>query len=199
MMTNGVIIFVKNPEIGKAKTRIASSVGFDKSLEIYQELLSITRDIAQKIDAKRLLYYSHFINLSDAWDNDKFDKYLQADGDLGVKMSTAFDQTLKEVDKAVIVGSDCPYITTDIINAAFQSLSSHDIVIGPTYDGGYYLLGMKKLTQELFLNITFSVDTVYDETLNRIKNLGLSYKALNKLHDIDYYEDWKAYQKYRSA
>ena len=194
-MTSGVIIFIKNLEIGKAKTRVAATVGDDKALGIYKALLSITKDVIKDNEADKHLFYSHFINTGDDWQNEFFSKYIQAAGDLGDKMKDAFDRVLDINDKAIIIGSDCPYLSEDIIQEALDALDSKDVVIGPTFDGGYYLLGMKCLIPELFDNMVFSTRSVYDDTLERINKLSLSHHKLATLHDVDYYEDWMAYQK----
>ncbi len=193
MMTKGVIVFLKNPEVGKAKTRIASTAGPEKALSIYKELLSITHDIVDRVEAKRYLYYTHFINSSDQWDNQRFFKTIQTEGHLGNKMKAAFSEVLKKVEKAIIIGSDCPYITPELINEGFDALAQNDVVIGPTFDGGYYLLGLKKVVPEIFEQIEFSTANVFKDTLSILVKKGHSYKILQKLNDVDYYDDWMAY------
>lgn len=194
-MTNGIIIFVKNPEIGKAKTRIAATAGVEKALKIYELLLSLTKDVVKDLNVQKHLFYTHFVNNGDDWSNDEFSKYIQKDTDLGGKMKDAFTRVLKVNDKVVIIGSDCPKISKEIINDAFDALNNKDVVIGPTDDGGYYLLGIKKLIPELFDNMVFSTSSVFNDTLKRIKDLSLTHHILPKLNDVDYYEDWVAYQK----
>ena len=193
MMTKGVIVFLKNPEIGKAKTRIASTAGPEKALTIYKELLSITHDIVDRVEAKRFLYYTHFINSSDLWENQRFIKTIQTEGGLGNKMKVAFSEVLKKVEKAIIIGSDCPYITPELINEGFDALAQNNVVIGPTFDGGYYLLGLKKVVPEIFEQIEFSTENVFKDTVSILDKKGHSYKILQQLHDVDYYDDWKAY------
>ena len=192
-MTKGVIVFLKNPEIGESKTRIASTAGPEKALSIYKELLSITHDIVDRVEAKRFVYYTHFINSSDQWENQKFIKTIQTEGGLGKKMKVAFSEVLKKVEKAIIIGSDCPYITPELINEGFDALAQNDVVIGPTFDGGYYLLGLKKVVPEIFEQIEFSTENVFKDTVSILDRKGHSYKILRKLQDVDYYDDWKAY------
>ena len=107
---------------------------------------------------------------------------------------TCFNAQSNFISKVIIIGSDCPYITPALIDNAFSVLDDHDIVIGPTLDGGYYLLGMKKLHQELFYNVNWSSETVFTSTLEKIKNSGLSYGQTELLNDIDTYEDWMEFQ-----
>jgi len=112
-------------------------------------------------------------------------------------MVHAFETTLKKYSKAIIIGSDCPEISPDIINEAFTQLDSHDVVIGPTYDGGYYLLGMNEMTPELFKNIAWSTETVFDQTIEIIKNAQLSHAVLEKLSDLDYLEDLEKFPAFQ--
>ncbi len=190
---NALLIFIKNPVKGKVKTRLAQTVGEDQALMIYLELLRHTRDIAQQVDANRLLYYSHFIDQEDEWSKDIFHKVLQQGNDLGAKMGNAFEQALSTHKKAVIIGSDCASLTPEIVNEAFRLLDHYDFVLGPAIDGGYYLLGMKSFYPEVFENIAWSTDEVAAATIDRIDALHKTYSLLPLLSDIDYEEDWKKY------
>lgn len=189
--TAGIIIFIRNPELGKVKTRLATSVGDDKALHIYVELLRHTREVCSEVVCNRYLYYSDTINHTDDWSDALFIKRLQSSGDLGVKMQSAFEEVLNETDKVIIIGSDSPQISPDYINGAYEALDNHDVVIGPTYDGGYYLLGMKKMHKSLFQDIAWSTESVFDQTVAKFNKESLSYKVLDQLADIDYAEDWK--------
>ena len=123
------------------------------------------------------------------WSDEHFIKSVQSDDDLGNRMSSAFQTVLTMENKAVIIGSDCPEINQETVNEAFRSLDNHDVVIGPTYDGGYYLLGMKAHHAELFSNIQWSSEDVYSSTIEAIKAKRLSHYTLGKMHDLDYKED----------
>lgn len=123
------------------------------------------------------------------WSDEHFIKSVQSDGDLGNRMSSAFQTVLTMESKAVIIGSDCPEINKETVEEAFMRLDSHDVVIGPTYDGGYYLIGMKAHHEELFNNIKWSSEDVYGSTIEAIERKGLSHFPLRKMHDLDYKED----------
>lgn len=193
MNANALLIFIRNPELGKVKTRLARDLGPEEALRIYRKLLGHTRKVAQAVAVERFLFYSNFIDREDSWPEPDFKKYLQPDGDLGDRMLQAFGQALSHCEKAVIVGSDCPGLTPLILQTAFEQLGSHDFVIGPAIDGGYYLIGMKKLTPELFRDMTWSTDRVFQETTERMQAMGSSYYVLPTLSDIDYAEDWEKY------
>lgn len=189
-----LIIFIKNPELGKAKTRLAKSVGPERALQIYQALLGHTCKIAQAVDAKRMLFYSSFIDEQDQWPAEDFDKHLQVSGGLGERMTTAFGQAFAEQSGPVlIIGSDCAQLTPAIVEAGIKSLQDHDFVIGPAEDGGYYLLGMRAFQPEVFLDVAWSTETVLPQTLEIIARNGWSHNLLPVLSDIDYEEDWEKY------
>ena len=194
----GLIIFLRAPELGKVKTRLAATVGDVKALTIYQTLTEIALDVSAKVAALRLLYFYPYVDKEIASAHSPgFRCLVQKGSDLGEKMSHAFDECLKQCDKAVIIGTDCPYIQPELIEEAFLSLDQVDIVIGPAIDGGYYLLGMKKFHQSIFTDVPWSTDRVLEETLKRIEKKGLRYLLLATLSDIDLEEDWISYIEYK--
>jgi len=190
---NALIVFIKNPEIGKVKTRLAKTVGNEKALAVYKALMEHTRKIAEALPINRRLFYSQFINESDNWSRKKFQKDLQIEADLGTKMATAFHTVFKKNDKVVIIGSDCASLTPEIVQTAFDRLDDFPFVIGPAMDGGYYLLGMTEFTPSVFSDIEWSTETVCSTTIERINSLGKTYFLLPELSDIDYEEDWIKY------
>ena len=193
MANNALIVFIKNPELGKVKTRLAKTVGNEKALAIYKALMGHTREIALAVSTDRLLFYSQEIHPNDKWSTDDFKKHLQATGDLGTKMKTAFQQAFQDHQKVVIIGSDCASLTPAIVEVAFRQLEEHSFVIGPALDGGYYLLGMNQYAPSVFDDIAWSTASVLKDTKQRVKDLGLDYVLLPALSDIDYEEDWDKY------
>ena len=185
-----LIIFIKNPEKGKVKTRLAATVGDDKALAIYKALLQHTREIALATDVVKLLFYSTQIDRADMWQERDFHKFIQQGDDLGARMSNAFAEAFSQHDKVVIIGLDCASLTSDILATAFQALDHHDFVIGPATDGGYYLLGMRQFHPDLFSDMAWSTDNVFTETKKRIKKHGANCYILPLLSDIDHAEDW---------
>ncbi|NNE27994.1 MAG: glycosyltransferase [Saprospiraceae bacterium] len=188
-----LLIFIKNPELGKVKTRLAKDVGPAKALEIYNDLLEHTRNITVATNAHRILFYSSHIDLQDQWPSDIFEKRLQVQGDLGEKMVHAFQTGFQKAKKVVIIGSDCPQLSTNEIEKAFTTLDQKDVVIGPALDGGYYLLGMKSLQVNLFQGIPWSTEKVADLTLEKVLDSGKTCHLLKPLSDIDYLEDWQTF------
>lgn len=194
-----LIIFIKNPLPGRCKTRLASEIGDEEALSVYLKLLDYTREVAKHVAARRYLYYDLRVDEQDAWSSDLFIKRKQADGDLGQKMFMAFKQVLGENDKAIIIGSDCPELTPHIIEEALDSLNTHDVCIGPSEDGGYYLLGFKKLKVEFFERIPWSQSKVYEETMDRVSSLGLSTYSLPRLYDLDNLSDLEKFPDFKAS
>ncbi|WP_207431852.1 TIGR04282 family arsenosugar biosynthesis glycosyltransferase [Sabulibacter ruber] len=184
-----LIIFVKNLVPGKVKTRLAATVGNDKALEVYKHLLQHTREVCQAIDAHRVVYYSGQVEETDLWDSG-FEKARQHGNDLGERMKNAFAQVLAQgYTKAVVIGTDCPGIDAQLLDTAFDALEESDVVIGPAFDGGYYLLGMKAPHSFLFEDIAWSTATVCETTLAKCRQHQLGYHLLPPLHDIDEEKD----------
>jgi rSAM/selenodomain-associated transferase 1 len=181
-----LMIFVKNPEKGKVKTRLAKSVGDLEALLVYKKLLNYTVQVASGVPVSRQVWYSSFIDYKDSIDQGVFEKRLQEGDDLGARMKKAFARAFDEgFDRVLIIGSDCPGLTEEVILNAFNVLDSHQVVIGPSEDGGYYLLGMRKFIPDLFSDVNWSTETVYEKTVETVKNMGLSYSTLPVLNDID--------------
>lgn len=160
-------------------------------MRIYLALLAHTRAVAQAVEAQRLLFYSEHIGRQDDWPESAFLKFRQEGEDLGQRMQHAFETALHQAESAVIVGSDIPGLSSGIIETAFQQLETHDFVIGPARDGGYYLLGMKSLQPELFREISWSTSRVFADTVSRMERLGKSCALAPLLSDVDEAEDWE--------
>lgn len=193
---NGIVIFIKNPQLGKVKTRLAATLGNERALEIYHSLMTHTQKITNGLSAQKFLYYSDFINENDIWSNKLYQKSLQHEGqDLGLKMAHAFRLAIrKNCKKALIIGSDCLELTEDAINDAFLKLADNEVVIGPANDGGYYLIGFnfekigencREILENVFLNKEWSHEDVCQDAINACKVLNLKYSKLPTLIDID--------------
>lgn len=190
-----LLIFAKNPEKGTVKTRLAQTLGEDKALQIYKKLLAHTRRVVSSVQANKILWYSDFIPKQDRWKESEFTKKLQQGTSLGKRMQYAFAEAFDEgYERAVIIGSDCAQIKSGHISQAYRQLNTHDIVVGPSRDGGYYLLGMNQYCPALFENKAWSTEKVLQQTLEECNQLGLSYYLLETLNDVDTEADWKEIQ-----
>ncbi|MDN5203539.1 TIGR04282 family arsenosugar biosynthesis glycosyltransferase [Fulvivirgaceae bacterium BMA10] len=198
MSKNALIIFVKNPELGKVKTRLAATIGKPKALEIYKLLLSRTKEITSSLDCDKIVFYTDFIDKDDLWDNHQYHKQLQNGHDLGDRMLNAFDHVFRAgYESACIIGSDCYELTSQTIQEAFDQLTQREVVVGPTMDGGYYLLGMNKLHRDFFVHKKWSTSTVYADTLTDIKTHKLMYSTLELLSDVDEEKDLQTIDQFK--
>tara|TARA_R110000868_G_scaffold7378_4_gene40208 strand:- start:611 stop:1213 length:603 start_codon:yes stop_codon:yes gene_type:complete len=190
MNKNLILIFTRNPELGKVKTRLAATIGDENALEIYIQLLDHTKKVALETPYDKRVLYSEEINHNDMWKADSFQKKLQVGADLGERMHNAFQSGFDDgYEKIVIIGSDLIALESTDITQAISKLDHHDIVVGPAEDGGYYLLGMKRIPENLFQNKEWGTSTVLSDTLLDISNL--KYFLLEEKNDIDTYEDIK--------
>jgi rSAM/selenodomain-associated transferase 1 len=123
----------------------------------------------------------------------------QDKGDIGMRMARAFDLAFRTgVKQAVLTGTDCPGICPAILKTAFTSLNVNDLVLGPARDGGYYLIGLRRMVQEIFEGIAWGTDQVLTQTLDVVKKLGLQYSLLDLLDDIDRDDDLPVWERIKN-
>lgn len=187
-MKNLLLIFTRNPELGKVKTRLAKDVGDENALEIYKILLNHTHKVTETLNVVKQVWYSKAIKEEDLWGNGEYEKHLQLGNDLGARMQLAFQKGFQSGYKNIIViGSDLYDINTEEIREAFVALEKHDTVIGPAEDGGYYLLGLTEMIPEIFENKPWGTDTVLQKTLKDLSKQP--YELLDEKNDVDYWSD----------
>jgi rSAM/selenodomain-associated transferase 1 len=194
MNSNLLIVFIKNPVEGEVKTRLGASIGSKNALQIYKKLLEHTRDVAVELapEIDIQVWYSSIIDRRDLWEGHGFEKFLQRGNDLGARMAGAISGGFKAgYERVVIIGSDCPDVIPKHIQSAFSDLKTHDAVIGPATDGGYYLLGLNEFQEDLFRKKEWSESSVFDQTMAVFKDRDLSVCRLEELNDIDTIEDLK--------
>ncbi len=186
-MKNALIIFVRNPELGKVKTRLAATIGDQKALDIYIRLLAHTRELALSCHCDKYVFASGPLP-STEWEG--FYMEQQSAGDLGNRMSHAFELLFRKAyEKVVIIGSDCLELSGNHLIQAFTELEHHDVVIGPANDGGYYLLAMKKHHAGIFSDKSWGTNSVFNQTVKTVNHLGLQMQRLENLNDIDEVKD----------
>lgn len=195
MEKNKLIIFAKQPKLGKVKTRLAVSIGEEKTLKIYFELLQITKMVTAKVGAKKIVYWDQAMDKPIKEFEFGYQNEVQEDGDLGFKMEMAFQKEFQsEKTKTLIIGTDCPFLTKEILQQAFHALDDSDFVIGPARDGGYYLLGMKEFSPFVFQSIPWSTKDVLLLTIDSIQKNNKTVTLITELCDIDDVQDlefWK--------
>lgn len=196
----GVIVFIKNFELGTLKTRLAKTVGNEKALSIYKQLVDISLSELAKTGLTTHVFFNQYIDPSivEQFAESDFVYHLQEGEDLGQKMDNAFQKVLPLHEGALIMGTDCPYFKAPEIVNACQFLSSNAAVVGPANDGGYYTLGLNQYI-DVFSNIEWSSPSVYRDTISKLEVLDKSYAILPSYDDIDYEADWLQYLAYQST
>ncbi len=185
-LNTALIIFVRHPELGKVKTRLAKVIGDEKTLTVYGLLLKHTRKATQALNCRKFVYYAGIVPEHDQWDLPGYTKRQQFGADLGERMFNAFTELFNQGFKRImIIGSDCYQLRSAHLDAAAKALEKNDAVIGPTFDGGYYLLGMNMLVPGIFADKSWSTGEVAEQTIKTITRHDLSYHVLVKLHDVD--------------
>lgn len=194
MKNKKIVVFVKNAVPGKVKTRLAKTVGDKEALKVYLRLLEITKREVLKVDANKEVWYAWDIGKDDIWEEEIFSKKIQIDGDLGEKMKNAFEDSFKNgCNKMVLIGSDCPTLTSKILGEAFAKLDDNDVVFGPSEDGGYYLIGMSSYKPEVLEGIDWSTERVMEQTELKAQENEIKLAKLQVLNDIDNEHDWNEY------
>ncbi len=190
MDENLLMIFTRNPILGKCKTRLAATIGDNAALKIYQFLLHHTFEITKELPVTKQVYYSDFITKKDIWDANIYEKHLQEGGHLGARMAQAFASGFSAgFNKIVVIGSDMYDLGQKDLEQAFELLDTNDFVVGPAQDGGYYLLGMTQYQPALFNDKEWGTPTVLPDTLYNLK--GEKVALLPERNDVDFYEDIK--------
>ena len=185
---NLLIIFTRNPVLGKVKTRLAKTVGDKTALDIYTFLLKKTKEITLDSPCDKVVYYSEKIIKNDIWNCNSFRKEVQSGEDLGAKMKNSFyDAFENNYRKVVLIGSDIYDLESYHINEAFKKLDTNDVVMGPALDGGYYLIGLKKMHPKIFDNKRWGSSTVRKDTLKNLEKVDVH--LLPVLNDVDVIED----------
>lgn len=187
MSKNLLIVFVKNIILGKVKTRLAKTIGDVGAFNIYSELFAVTERESLKVNVDRHIYFSDVI-IPSKWEHDL--KFVQEGEDLGTRMENAFQHGFeKGYDNIILIGSDLPNISKEIIDQGFEALSDNNVVFGPAHDGGYYLVGLSKMNRSIFSNKPWSQPSLLDITLQELNDQQIAVSLLPSLNDIDTFED----------
>ena len=190
-----LILFTRYPRAGAVKTRLigALSAGGAKAVHrrlaehaaAQMRLLTVTRSVVAEV-----CYTGGSRAQMTAWLGRDLVYRSQTEGDLGARLdhtfAAAFDGGARTV---IIMGSDCPGLTAQVLTRAFDRLAHNDIVLGPAGDGGYYLIGLNRHTPELFTDIPWGTDAVLDLTTDQARRLELQVAILETLADVDRPED----------
>lgn len=199
-MRERLIIFTRYPEPGKTKTRLIPVLGVEGAATLQRQMTEHKLAEVKKLQAvSQLSVEVHFAGgneqLMQDWLGSSIIYQQQSEGDIGCRMGSAFQASFEAgMNRVVLIGTDCPDLNAQLLAQAFQSLEQHDLVLGPAEDGGYYLIGLRRLIPELFIGISWSTAEVLQQTQSIARNLSLSVAYLPLLSDVDRPEDlwvWK--------
>jgi rSAM/selenodomain-associated transferase 1 len=190
MNKEAIIIFLKYPELGRSKTRLAATVGDENALKVYKELLLHTNLITKDLNFDKFIFYDKVSSNKMPWGDGLYQTAYQKESDLGGRMEDAFEQLFKRgYERVLIIGSDCYELDQNVIKNAFEKLKDKQVVIGPAKDGGYYLLGLSKMVKPIFNDVSWSTENVYSETVKILNSLNIEHDTTPTLSDIDVFDD----------
>ena len=190
-----LLVFARMPKAGANKTRLIPAIGAENATRVYRQLVERTLSQARQLASEQGCQVTVCFTGGMACEiQSEFGDDLaygeQVGSSLGDRLQyatkSAFDAGAKRV---VVIGTDCPSLTSNDMKAAFEQLESHDVVIGPALDGGYYLIGLNADHATLFADVDWSTSVVFEQTLQKSLALNLSVHAFRKLPDVDYPED----------
>jgi rSAM/selenodomain-associated transferase 1 len=195
-------MFAKFWAPGKVKTRLAATIGEVQAAEVYRAMLSYLVDSLRAVGDRRTIAFTpsetrpEFAGLRAAV-TESWTLLPQSEGSLGERMTHFFDSlfsaTAASEDSsrcnAILIGSDCPSIAPKLCQEAFELLRTHEVVLGPTPDGGYYLVGMSGQYRDVFSGITYSTESVLDQTIRKMQDSQIKYALLPPREDIDEFEN----------
>lgn len=198
--SSALLVFVRTPNPGKVKTRLARSLGDEKAAEFYRLCADATISEICQLPGE-IERYVFFAEPIDRYEMKRlaglgFKVEVQEGDSLGQRLGNAFSRVFENgARKVVIVASDVPDLSARIMTEAVTSLNSTDVVIGPCYDGGYYLIGMKELHRELFDGISWGTEHVFKQTLDAAGEKGLTVLQLPVLVDVDTEADLRRWSR----
>ena len=191
-----VILLTRSPVAGKVKTRLIPDIGIQKATTVHIELIKKNLALLKRCDffdkqiclkGDEELFRQHV--------STELEVYAQKSDDLGDNMLHAIRTGLQVYSNVILIGSDCPDISVNDLQQADDALNQgYDVVFGPAEDGGYYLIGMNQVYDELFSNINWGESEVFSSTLNKAKLLSLNVKLIRTLYDVDTVKDYARFK-----
>ena len=191
-------VFVKAPDPGAVKTRLAADIGAEQAAALYRRMgRALVAECVAPGRHRTIAWFSPASRVTAVleWLEDcGHDGILcQSPGGLGERLAAAFERHFAEgARRVVVIGSDCPQVGVSLVRQAFRALEDADLVIGPALDGGSYLLGLNAPAPSLFHDIQWSTEVVYRQTMDQAGRLNLSMAVLPELRDLDTVADARA-------
>jgi hypothetical protein len=201
-----ILIFTRYPEAGQTKTRLIPALGAVGAAQVHRQMaehtLAQVKHLQQRRTVEAEIHFSGSQGQADmkAWLGAEWTYHRQSEGDLGDRLISALTTSFESgAEAALVIGTDCPGLHADFMATALDLLQTHDLVLGPATDGGYYLIGLRSLIPELFTGIPWGTDTVWQRTVAIAQELGLTIANLPPLDDIDRPEDLPIWEKFRAT
>lgn len=193
-----LLFFIKNPEKGKVKTRLASVMGDHLAVLLYREfILKILETLKSGNSPFYIFFYpKSSLKVLKEWLGGHYRYMPQKGKDLGERMKNGFREIFAlGFRRVILIGSDLPDLPLEFIEEAFTSLNEKGVVLGPSYDGGYYLVGFerKNFLPQVFDGIPWSSSTVFKATMKVLKGSRRTVHILKHLRDIDTIEDLRSF------
>jgi rSAM/selenodomain-associated transferase 1 len=207
-MNDVICIFAKYPKPGTVKKDLGKIIGEMAAAQLSRSFIIDTIATALRIsdvnlalavwppdsidDFQEILnyYQNHELDFKMVEKSQKIQFLPQIGNDLGERIANVSGELINNgADRLLIIGYDSPQLEQSIFRAAFELLNTNDVILGPTFDGGYYLIGMKKHYPELFTNISWGEPVIYRETIENINKLNLSWQELELSYDVDNTDD----------
>lgn len=195
-----IILMLKAPVAGKVKTRLGTQLGAERACLIYRWLVEQQmREIPCGWQVHVFFDPASALGVMRAWLGEGHEYTAQRQGDLGQRLIQAGEEAFSVSDESLVfLGGDCPYVTTAILKQAGELLKLKQVVLGPSSDGGYYLIALNEVVFALFEGIEWSTERVLSQTIKKCEANGLTYGLLPELEDIDEADSWERAQKYFS-
>lgn len=193
-----LLLFVKSPQAGQVKTRLGASIGLAEAADAYRRLThAVLRSLPPEVPLRVCFAPDEAGPAIEAWLRPALlspaSFHPQGGGDLGERLARAFTAARAAgAERIVVIGSDCIDLSPALLREAFDRLATADAVLGPSTDGGYYLLGLRQNAPSLFRGIAWSTEQVLAQTLAGLDELGWSHSLLPTLTDVDTLAEWQA-------
>jgi rSAM/selenodomain-associated transferase 1 len=189
-----LIVFAKAPRLGKVKTRLCPPLSVEQALALHRALAEDTLERLEKVSRPNIEYW---IYISETLDDPTdltipatWTQRIQQGKDLGEKLAGAFRSAFRDgIERVIVLGSDSPTVPLDCVHEAFDELARYDAVIGPSLDGGYYLVGCSQFIPEIFQGVSWGKVTVLRETTDALQRAQKSFNYLIDWYDVDTDED----------
>jgi uncharacterized protein len=196
-----LIVFLKAPRVGEVKTRLGLETGMENALGIYRQLLdSLLENLKSFRGVELRVTPNDGGEEIQGWVRPGWVVRKQGTGGLTERLVAAFAEAFASgAERVVVIGSDCPEVTIEDIETAWEALATNDLVLGPAVDGGYWLVGLRRALPEIFSGIAWSSDRVLEKTLQIARQSGLKTHLLRTLNDVDTFADWERFQHSRGG